>query len=270
VKFSLGQLNGYSSPEPEYSSEAVIRVGQQMRRWYAEGLGEVLAREERTALQQVLPMLFGYHLVQLGYLYDTDYLAESCVRHKVVADPDLTLPASQRMLLADAAQIPLASDSVDVVILPHTLEMHPQPHQVLREVERILIPEGHVVLLVFNPWSLWGMRRALTFGENKQAPWCCRFINPIRTKDWLEVLGFQVREVRTFFHRPPIGHPEVQRWMAPLDGWGERLWPAFGGVTLYVVRKRVIPITPIKPRWQRKRRLLAADLVETRNGYQRK
>lgn len=248
----------------------MVQTGQRMRQWYDRGLGRVLAREERNALEQVLPTLFGYHLLQLGYLYETDYLVESHVRHKIVADPDVSLQPEYNTLMADAAQVPLASDSVDVVILPHTLEMHPQPHQVLREVERILVPEGHAVLLVYNPWSLWGVRRALTFGDDRQAPWCCRFINPIRTKDWLEVLGFELCDVQTFFHRPPIDNPVLQNKLSSMDQWGGRIWPTFGGVTLYVVRKRVLPITPIMPRWRRKQRLLAGDLIETRNGYNRK
>ena len=248
----------------------MVRSARQMRDWYDHGLGRVLAREERSALEQVLPTLFGYHLVQMGHLYDTGYLTESCVRHKIVADPDAQLSDRHRTLVADAAHLPLASDSVDVPILPHTLEMHPLPHQVLREAERVLVPEGHAVLLVYNPWSLWGIRRALTFGEERQAPWCCRFINPIRTKDWLEVLGFELRNVQTFFHRPPINNPELQYRLAAMDRWGGRLWPSFGGVTLYVVRKRVVPITPIMPRWRRRQRLMATDLVETRNGYNRK
>jgi SAM-dependent methyltransferase len=270
AKSFWGKLKKEAVSGPTVSCGESLAAGRDLRDWYSHGLGRVLAREENAMLESVLPALFGYHLVQLGQLYEPYYLRESHIRHKVVIDADLELRGELNSLYAQPQQLPLASDSVDVVVMPHTLELHPEPHQILREAERILVPEGHVVLLVFNPWSFWGLRRSMTPTNKRQAPWCCRFINPIRTKDWLQVLGFELCSVKTFFHRPPINRSHLHEYLSFVDQWGGRLWPAFGAVTMYVAKKQVIPVTPIVPRWQRRRRILTPGLLETRDGYNRK
>lgn len=238
---------------------------QRFREWYAYGLGQALAQEEQKVLAETLPTLFGYHLVQVGRFMDTGYLKESYIRHKIVTGFDAKDNGFAPDMYALPSQLPVQSDSVDVVILPHTLELDSDPHQVLREAERVLVPEGHVVVLVFNPWSWWGIRRLLSFGRKKSMPWCGRFISPMRAKDWLELLGFEVCSVKTFFHRPPIKNRNMLRRLRFIERFGQRLWPAFGGVTLYVAKKRVIKLTPIMPRWRRGR-LLAPGLIETRES----
>ncbi len=238
-------------------------VRRRLRHWYCQDLGAMLAEEEARQVARELPTLFGYHLLQLGCLTPELDLSASCIRHQITLD---LAPGSERLgagLLADPARLPIASDSVDVIILPHTLEMDEDPHQVLREAKRVLVGEGHAIILCFNPWSLWGVRRRL-WCRRGQTPWCARFISPMRMKDWLEVLGFEIVKVRTFFHRPPLGRRNLLNHLQFMEKYGPKLWPAFGAVMLFVARKRVVPLTPVRPRWQRRRRLLAPGLVETR------
>jgi len=140
----------------------------------------------------------------MGNHGDQDLCGASRVSHCIVISPDTGEAAN---LYAGGDRLPLASESVDVFVLPHTLEFHPNPHALLREVDRVLIPEGHVVILSFNPWSLWGVFRVL-LGWRKQMPWCGQYYSRPRLRDWLSLLGFDYRCGRQIFFKPALQHDD--------------------------------------------------------------
>ena len=239
---------------------------EQLRRWYHEPLGSQVLREELELMGQLLPRLFGYHLLQLGDEPGVGLLAGSRITHRMVmvnGFPEEQARTHQlEYLCGNAAQLPLASNSLDVVLLPHRLEFEHSPHQVLREVERVLIPEGHLVLFCFNPWSLFGLRRLLQ-GWRNEAPWSGHFYTSLRLKDWLSLLGFDTVLLRYYFHRPPLHHQLTMSRLMAMEGMGQRLWPLLGGSYMLVARKRVATLTPIKPRWRSTRSLITIGLTET-------
>ncbi|MGM0593992.1 MAG: class I SAM-dependent methyltransferase [Pseudomonadota bacterium] len=247
-----------------YRCDDPLAARRQLRRWYRTPLGEAVAREERELLGQVLPNLFGFHLLQVGVPLDGDLLGASRIGHRMLMDElgSLSgLPGAEGAFFGCSEQLPVMSDSLDVVLLPHTLEYAARPHQVLREAERVLIPEGHLILLGFNPWSLFGLRRLFT-GWRDQAPWSGHFYSTLRMGDWLSLLGFDTVLVRNYFFRPPW---QSTRLMPPLNGLerlGERFWPLLGGGYMLVAKKRVATLTPIKPRWRSRRRLLPVGAAE--------
>ncbi len=239
------------------------RVG--LRAWFAAPLGRSVATCEQRLLDELLPNLFGYHLLQVGAPQGRDMAAASRITHRMLlVDSPAALPK-----MPDGAEscvglpefLPLAGDSIDVLVLPHTLEFADHPHQVLREAERVLIPEGHVLVLGFNPWSAWGIVR-LVLGWRHKAPWCGRFLGAWRVKDWLELLGFDTVLVRYYHYRGPLRHPALLARLRFLERWGARLWPILGGGYLLIARKRVATLTPIRPRWRPRRALVAAGLAE--------
>ncbi len=242
----------------------INEIRQRLRGWYTRHVGRSLLEIEREQLDPVLNTLFGYHAIQVGCLLGDDLLASSRISHRVVMDPDKTEQLCTHVYAYPDA-IPIMSDSADVVVLPHTLEFERAPHEILREVDRVLIPEAHVVILGFNPWSLWGVSALVLrlFGRKKKPspPWCGRFLSLTRIKDWLALLGFEVVLVKPFFFRPPIQHQGVMRRLKFLESLGARFWPRLGGVYMLVARKRVATLTPVKPRW-RPRRSLVGKLVE--------
>ncbi len=238
-------------------------LAEAMLDWYCTPLGEVLQTLEAAAVESLLPGLFGYHLAWIGPLPDVAWLEHSPIRHRAVLSPHRighgTLQARTR-----ASALPLATDAVDVVVLHHALELDPDPHQVLREAERVLIPEGRVVIVGFNPWSLWGGRRALT-PWNDRVPWALTYLRPGRVKDWVRVLGLEVERLDRYFYRPPcVSSALLQRFgfMEPLGG---RLWPVFGALYVLVAHKRVSRPTLVGPRWRRRRRIASPGLVGTSN-----
>jgi len=217
-------------------------------------------RAERRELDEVLPNLFGYHLLQVGSPADDVLCAASLIPNRVLMESVLEPGKRRPLILAQAQALPIQSDSVDVVMLAHTLEFEPDPHQVLREADRVLVPEGHVVILGFNPWSPWGLWHLL-ISRWAMPPWNGQFRSMRRIRDWLSLLGFDTTVSRGFFFRPPLHHDGVMRRLRVMERLGRRLWPFAGAVYIVVAKKRVTTLTPIRPRWRPGRSLVGAGLV---------
>lgn len=216
---------------------------------------------EALCLERMLCDTFGYYLLQVGLVEALDgVLARSRIRHRILL-PDCLhegrAHAQGRVhIVVDPCQLPIATDSIDAVVLPHLLEFVADPHQVLRETERVLIPEGRVILLGFNNLSLWGLRRHLSRGQQRRAPWCGRFLTPFRVADWLSLLGFDVEIQERMMFRPPWRRAFLHH-LSFLDAAGHRLWPAFAGVYAIRAVKRVSTLTPLRPSWRERRVLLS-------------
>src|SRR5687767_13336398 len=150
--------------------------------WFATPLGEYLLERERAYLDEVTPDIFGFHAVQLG-LPGVDLLRENRITHRVrvarVGEPDV---------FAACHELPFATQSVDLVLLPHVLEFAAEPHAILREVDRIMMPEGRIIIVGFNPWSLWGLRSTLGLSRG-ELPWNGRFVLLTRSSVWLDDLS---------------------------------------------------------------------------------
>lgn len=227
--------------------------------WFSGPVGQYVLGLESQHLGQVLPDLFGYHLVQVGKVGSGDLTQSSRIHHRLLlwVAKDESAPAGS--VIAEPDSLPLAADSIDVMILPHVLEFAANPHRVLREAERVLIGEGHLVLLAFNPWSFWGLWR-LALGWRRQAPWSGQFYGVVRIRDWLSLLDFDLVSLDRFAFCPPLRRALGR--FAWLENLGGALWPALGGAMLIVARKRVMPLTPVRLRWQSRRTLIAAGAAE--------
>jgi SAM-dependent methyltransferase len=190
--------------------------------------------------------VFGFRAVQIG-LPEVDFLRQNRIsyRFSLALEPGAAVAA-------DPLQLPLASQSVDLVVLPHVLEGHPNPHDVLREVERVLRPEGQVVISGFNTASLWRVRQLFAPRHNG-APWDAKFIGLLRLREWLRVLGFELNGGKFGCYAPPFRNEVWLKRFAFMDKAGARWWPVTGGV--YVVRavKRVHGMRIVTPAWRQER-----------------
>lgn len=237
-----------------------ISLESELYRWFLEQPGALLLRQERDAVAAIAPRLFGYQLIQLGLLgSDLDYLAACPIRSRTVVSAVPGVPCDAVRVRGAPEQLPIAADSADAVVMPHTLDLASDPPQVLHEVERVLIPEGRLVIIGFNPWSLWGLRRLA--GTRRRAPWNGHFIGYPRLHDWLSLLGFAVERTDVLMFRPPISHPGLLERFAFMDRSGGRLWPMLAGVYVVQAIKRVSTLTPITLPWRR-RRLISASAIE--------
>jgi SAM-dependent methyltransferase len=241
-----------------------------LRAWCQQPLGRGLAGAEQESLCEILSDVFGYHLLVLDPSCQPDALESSRILHRVVqtcSGDGLMQPPS---LLASSEQLPLQSDSVDAFVLPHALEVARDPHQVLREIDRCLLPEGHLIVLGFNPYGWWGLRKLL-FGWRGRVPWSLRFISLPRLKDWLSLLGFDTLHSGYLFPHPPWHYGKLHSARKLLQRLHHERWPLLAGAYVLVARKRVATLTPIKPRWRPRRALLAGGrVVEPGHGSVRR
>lgn len=227
--------------------------------WYDSVLGREVASQEMACLRDMLEGVFGHYILQVGggeVFRET--VASSQVRHAILLPP-LSAPRGLGMrIVADAEALPIASDSLDAVFLPHTLDFAGDPRQVLREAERVLIPEGRLILLGFNALSPWALVRLARPGR---MPWCGAFLTRYRVGDWLSLLGFDVEWQRMLVFQAPWGG---SRWCSGsfLAAAGSRYWPALGGVYALRAVKRVSTLTPLRPSWKTRPRLLPGGAVE--------
>jgi SAM-dependent methyltransferase len=211
--------------------------------WFATPLGNYLLEKEQAYLDDVTPDIFGFHALQLG-LSQVDLLRESRIAHRMRVDsldhPDL---------FAKGHELPIATQSIDMVLLPHVIEFATEPHAVLREVDRVMMPEGRLLILGFNPWSLWGLRSALG-PSRKDYPWNGHFMSLLRVKDWLALLGFEVSAGRLVAYAPPIESPRVLRRFGFMEPAGDRWWAVGGAVYMLQAIKRVRGMRLLTPAWQ--------------------
>jgi len=235
------------------------RRWSELAEWFESSLGRDLLNAEAECLDEVLADLFGYHLLQVGCPGKLNLARASRTLRQFSVDREYS-SSECGACLAEPEHLPILNDCIDVAILPHTLEFCADPYQTLREIDRVLIPEGHLVLCGFNPMSHWGVRRILE--RSGRAPWSGRFLRVGVLREWLEVLGFELRRVEHFFHAPPLSQPKLARAFTVLDRSAFRRWPVFAGAYLILARKRVSTITPIRPRWSPKRTLASARVVE--------
>lgn len=239
--------------------------------WYGTEQGRYVLHWEQTQIDVAVTDVFGFHALQLG-LPDFDFLRESRIPLRMVtaltaptrlptqSQPPQSQPPQPPHLLCETQALPLASQSMDLVLLPHVLEFSSQPHAILREAERVLRPEGQIVITGFNPLSLWGLRRALPSAQS-QMPFQGQFIGLHRLKDWLTLLGLELNGGRFGCYAPPFANATWLRRAAFMEKAGDRWWPIAGAV--YAVRaiKRVVGARMVTPAW-RQRRAAAPGLVQ--------
>lgn len=209
--------------------------------WLASPVGRYVIAREQVYIDEAVADIFGYHALQLG-LEQVDLLHASRIPLRVTVGTK-----GEVGLRADFRDLPIESNSVDLMVLAHTLEFSQHPHQVVREVARVLRPEGHVVITGFNPLSLWGLRRGL--GTRREFPWNGHFIHLPRVKDWFALVGLEIVAGAMKCYAPPFAE---QKWLERssfMEDAGDRWWPIAGGVYFLQAIKRVRGIRLIMPKW---------------------
>jgi len=241
---------------------ASASVRERLKAWFRHPLGQYLMECEQGILDELLPNLFGYHIIQLGLLTEGELLRTSPITHRVCvqleAEGDLHSAAD---LQCTTESIPLAPDSIDVVVLQHVLEYSPNPHKLLREIHRTLIGEGHLIIIGFNPRSFCGIWRTMLAWRD-EPPWNGQFFSINRIKDWFSLLDFELVDIRRFFYRPPFRNMNIMEKLGFLEKLGNYCWSVFGGIYIIVVKKHVIPLTPIKVGWHKRRDMIASGFAE--------
>lgn len=229
--------------------------------WLLTPQGRYVMDWELDRIDALVADLFGYNALQLG-LPQLDLLAHNRIPLRQTAGE-----AGRVDVLCDLRELPFASNSIDLVVMPHVLEFHDNPHQILREVDRILIPDGQLVVTGFNPISLWGLRRRLP-NCSRDFPMNGDYISVLRLKDWLQLLSFEVDRGNFGCYAPPC---EQDRWLRRwhfMEAAGDRWWSFAGGVYLLRAVKRVRGMHLIMPPWEKKMAARKALTAVTQKGIE--
>jgi SAM-dependent methyltransferase len=212
------------------------------QRWLDSPQGRALLHAERQVLGEVLPRVPGQRAVQLGLGQQPDLLASCRLadrwrlgRREQAGNAAVGLPAA----------LPLAKRSLDLAVLHHSLDFEDYPHKVLRETVSALQPGGWLVVVGFNPFSLWGLTRLFRLASGEM-PWSARFLRPMRLSDWLNVLSCQVEGLESGYFAPP-GRRAARGGFDWLEQLGARLWQQRGAFYVLVARKRAVIMRPLKP-----------------------
>jgi len=211
--------------------------------WFETPLGQHLLFREWAYFDHAVSDVFGFNAVQVG-LPQIDFLRNSRIPLRVSCAVEATADVA-----ADPMFLPFDSQSLDLLLLPHVLEYSTNPHQVLREAERVLRPEGRLLLSGFNPRSLWGLARLLRGAEGGY-PWNGTFLNISRVKDWMVLLGMEVAGGSMCCYRPPVNRESWLRRLRFMEPAGDRWWAMGGGVYFLQAVKRVHGMHVILPQWK--------------------
>lgn len=227
-------------------------------------LRDLLAREQ-ALLDAAVADVFGFHALQLG-LPELPALAANRMPHRWSASECASPGAA---LVTDFSALPFPADSLDLVVLAHTLEASADPHATLREVHRVLVPEGRVVIAGLNPVSLWGWRSQpplwRRWGKRRTAGGSGEWIGYWRLRDWLRLLGFEVEDAQFACYRPALTSEAWFERLAWMEWLGRRWWPIFGSVYFVVAVKRVPGMRLLSPAWKSGAKRQVATVPVARN-----
>ncbi|MFD2166610.1 methyltransferase domain-containing protein [Thalassotalea euphylliae] len=217
--------------------------------WSELPMGETILTAVNQAIEPWTHKFFGYHLLKIGALSGAIDCHQSPIKHQVT----ISHCREKSAVIADIDDLPMLEHSVDVCLLGHAMEFSVDPHHVLREASRVLIPNGYIVLTGYNPISFAGLNKLVPYRRN-QIPWKEQFFTPMRIKDWLELMGFEILEDKRMLYSTLASSQNK----SSSNGKVMQIWQRFasnylssiGSVYVIVAKKRVHPLTPIKPKWR--------------------
>ncbi len=187
--------------KPVYSEQLDLRGS--FCEWYGSPLGILLKDMESRYLAKNISISYTQRILQIGSLgWEESYIDKKSFRNFCVTDKTICEAVVPPSIIADSHQLPIDTESIDLAIMPHSLEFNPEPHLILREVERVLKSEGQLLFLGFNPWSFYRLNRFLP-GKRSKPPWCGNFLSRQRILDWLALLNFETKVNAGFYLNSP-------------------------------------------------------------------
>lgn len=236
-------------------------MGSALADWFKSPRGEALLALESALLAETVEDCFGWEMLQLGAWGEGRALLQGARTRSQAIAAVAARPGVD--FVSRLTQLPVASDSVDTVLLPHTLEFESDPYAVLREADRVLAGDGKLVILAFSPWSPWGLRAATT--RAGFPPGLRRLFSERRLRDWLRLLGYEVGDARRYLHELPWGEPHAVTGRIRRSWW----YPLPGGAFVIKARKRLHSLTPLRPRLRERRSRVLGGLTEPSSANRR-
>lgn len=235
---------------PGKTSSLNPAYGAQFRAWFEKPVGKRFLEMECQKINAIIPTLFGYDAVLIGEPNFSVCMQNSTIKHQYIVNDDLALipKDTEGFIHSRLDRLPIGSSLIDVVYLAHSLEFSANPHEVLREAQRILRADGHLLVSMFNPFSFWGAWRDIAkYGKN--ILWKSNFMSIVKLKDWLALLGFDIIRVNYFAFNLPLNKTNYSHNLSMLERYGQKYELPFGSAYIIEASKRVIPLTPVTSTW---------------------
>lgn len=239
-----------------------------LQAWWISPLGQAFLDEQKRLLDAQLQDLFGFYLIQMSVDTSQDLTQSSRIGHRINLYPPIgyrqpssfasAATGSSRLspLVAEQHLLPLPDESVDLVVVHHLLDFSQRPHQILREVQRVLIPRGRVIVIGFNPRSPWGILGRMLCLFASRPLWRRQNLYLHRLKDWCHLLDLELVSLQRGFYQPPIQHQGLLKSLKFLDTWGAKFNLPGGGFYLVQACKQVTGAIAVRPDWEIKTRSL--------------
>lgn len=222
-----------------------IKPPHMPKSWEEIPNGQVILSAINKVLEPWWPKFFGYHLLKIGALSGYIDTQSSTIKHQVI----LSEPDERGHVFSEIDDLPILEHSVDVCVLSHGLEFSVDPHHVVREANRVLIPNGYLVVTGFNPFSLAGLNKFIPYRRHK-SPWNERFFSSHRVKDWLHLMGYEILDEQHCLHSTLAGEMKPSLWRDKWHEFAAQYLTRLGSVYVIIAKKRVLPLTPVKPKWK--------------------
>ena len=227
----------------------------EVEQWLTSPLGQALVGLEKRLAEEILDGIFGEETLQLGHWGENrSFLGAARTQRTVLLAETLAEEPASNHAVGEFHRLPIASDSIDSIILPHTLDYSARPHALLREVHRVLRADGHLLLMGFRPGGLWGLRRLIPGAG--MPPGIDHLLSDRRLKDWLRLLDMRILSNRGYFFRWPVSgtrKASVSRW----ERRGQRWWSEMSACYMLSAQKRISTLTPVRPVWSKKPKVVA-------------
>jgi SAM-dependent methyltransferase len=192
------------------------QISEGIDQWYERPRGQYVLDALHSTLEPVLATAFGYHAVQLGFSTKHQLLDSSPINHRIYVANEAHARAG---LIANSDELALASDSIDLLVAHHSLEFGSSPHAVLREIHRVLAPQGQLLIVGFNPYSVLGASTLLRRFTGSELWRQQRAVSRHRMTDWLDLLGCDVQSCQYIYGIPPVGGGALLSVLTRADAW---------------------------------------------------
>lgn len=226
-------------------------------------LGDSLLTAEANQLSTMLANHYGKQAVLIGVPHQAQLLKTTSIPCQSLLSPLSPREKMSHYIEGDFYELPIQPGSVDLVLIPHTLEFVDNPRQLLAEACRIVKPEGLMMICGFNPYSVWGVKKIIT--KRKKIPWSGNFIQPRDIRNWLRLADFVIEKQTSVLFTPPVNYPPLYKRLHVLEQIGNRCFSLFGGVYMILARAKVVPLTPIRLKW--KQQLSGIKISTTISGH---
>lgn len=245
-------------------TEMNVSKQKDLENWFQTTLGRNLLSSQRKIIAATIHNYFGVIQAEIGVSHRVPVGNPSNIVHKFFVIPEWSSDLPSNVLVSESDELSLESGSVDLVILHHSLDFAKDPHQTLREASRVLKSTGHLVIVGFNPSSLWGLRKL--FNRNKKAPWNNRFISGNRLSDWLNLLHFQVSDIAHHYYGLPFNKLSMLKHFLWLDNILNPKVP-LGAYYILSAQKQTFSRIQNQQRWKQPAQAVGLRLSSSRNVY---